>query len=86
MKNVINEKKTKQKQKRNNLIMSGRKRRLIDRHRNLYKRILKEDWEKHRKDFDIDHFYNINEELHAADIMIFGLNQIIIPLTLCALS
>ena len=29
----------------------------------LYKRILKEDWEKQRKDPDIHQFYSIKEEL-----------------------
>ena len=48
----------------------------------LYKRILKEDWEKHRKDPDIHQFYSIKEELYVADGLIFRLNQILIPLTL----
>ena len=48
----------------------------------LYKRILKEDWEKHRKDPDIHQFYSIKEELYVADGLIFRLNQIVIPLTL----
>ena len=48
----------------------------------LYKRILKEVWEKHRKDPDIHQFYSIKEELYVADGLIFRLNQIVIPLTL----
>ena len=48
----------------------------------LYKRILKEHWEKHRKDPDIHQFYSIKEELYVADGLIFRLNQIVIPLTL----
>ena len=48
----------------------------------LYKRILNEDWEKHRKDPDIHQFYSIKEELYVADGLIFRLNQIVIPLTL----
>ena len=48
----------------------------------LYSRILKEDWEKHRKDTDISPFYSIKGELYVADGLVFRLNQIIIPLKL----
>ena len=48
----------------------------------LYKRILEEVWEKHRKDPDLHQFYSIKEELYVADGLIFRLNQIVIPLTL----
>ena len=47
--------------------------------RKLYRRIQREDWEKHRKDVDISQFYNIKQELYVADGFIFRLNQIIIP-------
>ena len=47
--------------------------------RKIYKRILREDWEKHRKDTDISQFYNIKQELYVVDGLIFRLNQIVIP-------
>ena len=48
----------------------------------LYQRILKEDWEKYRKDEFINPYYSIKEELYIADGLIFSLNQIIIPMKL----
>ena len=45
----------------------------------LCDRIMKEDWEKHRKDADISQFYSIKDELYVADGLVFRLNQIIIP-------
>ena len=43
----------------------------------LYKRIIKEDWQKHRKDDDIKPFFSIRYELHVMNG--FRLNQIVIP-------
>ena len=48
-----------------------------------YKRILIEDWEKHRNDTDINKFYSIKCELYVVDGLIFRLNQIVIPTKLC---
>ena len=48
----------------------------------LYQRILKEDWEKYRKDEYINPYYSIKEELYVADRLIISLNQIIIPMKL----
>ena len=45
----------------------------------LQERIVKEDWEKYRKDHDINQYYRIKEELYVVDGLIFRLNQIIIP-------
>ena len=45
----------------------------------LYKRIIKEDWQKHRKDDDIKPFFSIRYELHVMNGLIFRLNQIVIP-------
>ena len=45
----------------------------------LKERIVKEDWEKYRKDHDINQYYSIKEELYVVDGLIFRLNQIIIP-------
>ena len=45
----------------------------------LQERIVKEDWEKYRKDHDINQYYSIKEELYVVDGLIFRLNQIIIP-------
>ena len=48
----------------------------------LYQRILKEDWEKYKKDEYTNLHYSIKEELYVADGLIFRLNQIIIPIKL----
>ena len=40
----------------------------------LYKKILKEVWEKHRKDPAISQCYSLKEELYVADGLIFRLN------------
>ncbi|MCG8047363.1 MAG: DDE-type integrase/transposase/recombinase, partial [Candidatus Thiodiazotropha taylori] len=45
----------------------------------LYQRILKEDWEKYRRDHDINQFYSMKDELFVIDGLIFRLNQIVIP-------
>ena len=45
----------------------------------LYKRIIREDWQKHRKDDDIKPFFSIRYELHVMNGLIFRLNQIVIP-------
>ena len=45
----------------------------------LYKRIVKEDWQKHRKDHDISPFYSIRHELYVMNGLIFRFNQILIP-------
>ena len=45
----------------------------------LQERIVKEDWEKYKKDHDINQYYSIKEELYVVDGLIFRLNQIIIP-------
>ena len=45
----------------------------------LYKRIVKEDWQKHRKDSDIVPFFSIRHELYVMNGLIFRLNQIVIP-------
>ena len=45
----------------------------------LYETILKEDWEKRRKDVLISQFYSLKEELYVTDGLIFRLNQIIVP-------
>ena len=49
----------------------------------VYKRILTEDWEKHRKDTDISKFCSIKGKLYVVDGLIFRLNQIVIPTKLC---
>ena len=45
----------------------------------LYKRIVKEDWQKHRKDSDIVPFFSIRHELYVMNGLIFRFNQIVIP-------
>ena len=45
----------------------------------LYKRLVKEDWQKHRKDHDISPFYSIRHELYVMNGLIFRFNQIVIP-------
>ena len=45
----------------------------------LYKRIVKEDWQKHRKDHDISPFYSIRHKLYVMNGLIFRFNQILIP-------
>ena len=47
--------------------------------RKLYRRIVKEDWEKHRKDKDIIPFYSIRHDLYEMNGLIFRFNQIVIP-------
>ena len=41
----------------------------------LYKRIVKEDWQRHRKDHDISPFYSIRHELYVMNGLIFRFNQ-----------
>ena len=45
----------------------------------LQRRIIKEDWENHRKDTEIYQFYSIRKELYVVNGLIFRLNQIIVP-------
>ena len=45
----------------------------------LYKRIVKEDWRKHRKDNGIVPLFSIRHELYVMNGLIFRLNQIVIP-------
>ena len=45
----------------------------------LQRRIIKEDWENHRKDTEIYQFYSIRKELYVVNRLIFRLNQIIVP-------
>ena len=42
-------------------------------------RIMKSDWEAHRKDPDIQPFTSIQNELYVADGIVFRLAQIVIP-------
>ena len=44
--------------------------------------ILKGDWDKHKKDPDIEPFYLIREELSIAEGMLFRLDKIVIPQSL----
>ena len=46
---------------------------------NLYRRILKGDWEKYKRNLDIKQYYSIKDKLDVVDGLIFRLNQIIIP-------
>ena len=46
--------------------------------RKLYRRIVKEDWEKHKKDKDIIPFYSIRHDLYVMNGLIFRFNQIVI--------
>ena len=48
----------------------------------LYKRIVKEDWQKHRKDNEIAPYFSIRHELYVMNGLIFRMNQIVIPLSL----
>ena len=45
----------------------------------LYKRIVQEDWVKHRKNDDIKPFFSIRHELYVMNGLIFRFNQIVIP-------
>ena len=45
----------------------------------LQRRIIKEDWENHRKDTEIYQFYSIRKELYVVNGLTFRLNQIIVP-------
>ena len=48
----------------------------------LNQRILRGDWEHHKKDPHIAPFYTIKQELYSAEGMIFRLHQIIVPRSL----
>ena len=45
----------------------------------LFKRIVKEDWQKHRRDTDIAPFFSIRHELYVMNGLIFRFNQIVFP-------
>ena len=45
----------------------------------LFKRIVKEDWQKHRRDNDIAPFFSIRHELYVINGLIFRFSQIVIP-------
>ena len=49
---------------------------------NLTKRIQLGDWEKHRKDADIEPYYAIREDMYIAEKLIFRLEKIVIPTSL----